>query len=165
MDVILQVQVPQNVTELRSYLGMVTCKFLPNSSTVMAPLYQLLRKEAKWERGPSQQRAFSKMNDLLKSADFLAHFDPRKPLVLEWDSSLDGSGAVLSHDVRNGVLRPIGFRSRVLSVAEKNYSRLEREAPALVFGASQFHQYLPGKSFTLTTDQKPPSEFNDGPSC
>nr|XP_037275833.1 uncharacterized protein LOC119168536 [Rhipicephalus microplus] len=135
IDAILKVQAPRNSAELRSYLGMVTYyhKFLPNASTAMAPLYQLLRKEAKWKWDTAQQQSFSSVKDLLKSADFLAHFDPHKPLVLECDASPDGIGAVLSHDVGGGVLRPIGFRSRLLTGAEKNYSQLEREALALVF--------------------------------
>lgn len=157
IDAILKVQAPRNSAELRSYLGMVTYyhKFLPNASTAMAPLYQLLRKEAKWKWDTAQQQSFSSVKDLLKSADFLAHFDPHKPLVLECDASPDGIGAVLSHDVGGGVLRPIGFRSRLLTGAEKNYSQLEREALALVFGASKFRQYLLGNTFTLMTDHKP----------
>ena len=41
---------PTNITELRSYLGMVNhygC-FLPNLATVMAPMHQLLREDTKW---------------------------------------------------------------------------------------------------------------------
>ena len=40
---------PQNVAELKSYLGLLTYygKFLPNLSTHLAPLYQLLRRNTK----------------------------------------------------------------------------------------------------------------------
>ena len=39
---------PKNVQELKSYLDLLTyySKFLPNMSTVLAPLYQLLRRGA-----------------------------------------------------------------------------------------------------------------------
>ena len=46
---IQDVLTPQNVTELKSYLGLLTYygKFLPNLSTHLAPLYQLLRHNTK----------------------------------------------------------------------------------------------------------------------
>ena len=40
---------PTNVPELKSYLGLLSYyKFLPNGSTVMAPLYKLLQKKQAW---------------------------------------------------------------------------------------------------------------------
>ena len=42
---------PQNVSELKSYLGLLTyySKFLPNMADVLAPLYRLLRKDVNWK--------------------------------------------------------------------------------------------------------------------
>ena len=49
---------PTSVTELNAYLGILAyySKFLPNMSTVLAPLYKLLQKDSqwKWERGHSK---------------------------------------------------------------------------------------------------------------
>ena len=41
---------PQNITQLRSFLGVIDyySKFLPNLSTMLAPLYRLLQKQTKW---------------------------------------------------------------------------------------------------------------------
>ena len=41
---------PMNVSQLRSFLGMVNYyrKFLPNLSTKLAPLHALLQKDVKW---------------------------------------------------------------------------------------------------------------------
>ena len=41
---------PQNVHELKALLGLLSyySKFLPNMSTVLAPLYRLLQKSVKW---------------------------------------------------------------------------------------------------------------------
>jgi len=42
---------PKNVGELKSYLGLLTyyAKFLPNLSTVLAPLYKLLKHQEPWK--------------------------------------------------------------------------------------------------------------------
>ena len=51
VQVVVDVRTPTNVTELRSFLGLLTYygKFLPNLSTVLAPLYKLLRKGVSWQ--------------------------------------------------------------------------------------------------------------------
>ena len=64
-------------------------------------------------------------------------------------------GAVLSHKVEGGVERPIGYMSRSLNAAERNYSTLEKETLAIIFGVKKFHQFLYGHPFTIKTDHKP----------
>ncbi|XP_049271651.1 uncharacterized protein K02A2.6-like [Rhipicephalus sanguineus] len=156
LDAIMQAQSPRNVTELRSFLGMITfyARFLPNMSTTLFPLYQLLEKNARWHWEQPQELAFKVAKQSLKAAKVLVHFDPSKELKLECDASPYGVGAVLFHTIGNAH-RPIGFRSRTLTQAERNYSQLEREALALVFGVTKFRDYLLGREFTLVTDHQP----------
>lgn len=49
VNVIQEAPQPRNVTELRSFLGIINYygKFLPNLSTKSAPLYQLLKRGVK----------------------------------------------------------------------------------------------------------------------
>ena len=56
--------VPTNVTQLRSFVGLVNYygKFLPNLSSILAPLYTLLQKGAQWKRGAQQEKAFFPVN-------------------------------------------------------------------------------------------------------
>ncbi|CAK9296866.1 unnamed protein product [Gordionus sp. m RMFG-2023] len=68
---------------------------------------------------------------------------------------MKGVGAVLSHTEKDGSENPIGFASRTLSMAEKNYSTIEREALGLVFGVKKFYEYSVGQTFTIWTDHKP----------
>ena len=68
-----KVEAIENVTELHSYLGLLNFygKFLRNLSSILAPLHQLLKKDAKWVWKVNQQRAFNKTKGMLQSATVL----------------------------------------------------------------------------------------------
>ena len=154
---IKEAPVPENLTQLKSFLGLVNyyAKFVSNLSSILAPLYLLLQKESPWQWGPEQQSAFDVAKEQLFSDSLLAHYDMNKDLILSCDASSYGVGAVLSHLMENGDERPVAYASRSLSSAEKRYSQLDREALALVFGVTRFRQYLLGRQFKLLTDHKP----------
>ena len=64
-------------------------------------------------------------------------------------------GVVLSHVMEVGTERPMGFASRTLNAAEKNYSQLDKEGAAVMFALKKFHKHLYGRSFEIITDHKP----------
>ena len=51
---------PQDVTQLRAFLGMVqySPKFLPDLATHLAPLHRLLQKDVKWSWGAAEETIF-----------------------------------------------------------------------------------------------------------
>ena len=147
---------PQNVSQLRSFLGLVNYygKFLPQLSSTLAPLYRLLEKK-RWSWGEAQMEAFRKTKTQLTSPCLLAHYDPEKDLILACDASPYGIGAVLTHRLEDGTERPVAFASRTLAPAEKKYAQLEKEGLAIVFGVKKFHDYLLGRKFVIHSDHKP----------
>ena len=122
---------------------------------MLSPLYKLLQKSTKWHWTAEQSKAFSASKDLLTSSRLLVHFDPKLSLTLACNVSAYGLGAVLAHRYPDSSERPIGYASQTLSRAEKNYSQIEKEGLACVFGINKFHSYLLGHSFDLFTDHKP----------
>ena len=148
---------PQNVSELRSFFGIINYynRFLPNLSTILAPLYRLLQKDVKWMWGQEQEEAFSAAKEALQDDSLLVHYDESKPLILACDASQYGLGAVLSHTMEDGTERPVAYASRTLTAAEKRYSQLEKEGLAIIFGTKKFHNYLYGRFFLIESDHKP----------
>jgi len=127
---IQQAPTPKNVTELKSYLGLLTYygKFLPNLSSRLSPLYKLLRKHVPWKWTSKQDKAFQDSKELLTSSQLLVHFNPKLPLLLACDASAYGIGAVLAHLMPDGSEQPIGYASRTLNSAERNYSSWKKRA-------------------------------------
>ena len=73
---IVQAQAPSNKVELKSFLGLMTynCRFLPSLSQVLHPLYQIVKREAKWKWGPAQVQAFATAKELVAKALVVAHY-------------------------------------------------------------------------------------------
>ena len=133
---IVEAPTPTNVSELRSYLGLLNYygKFIPNLSTILAPLNKLQRKGVAFQWGAAQRQAFEKTKVLLQSSRILVHYDPDKEIVLSCDASPYGVGCVLSHIMDDGEERPIAFASRTLSDTETRYATIDKEGLAIVFG-------------------------------
>ena len=128
VDAVRNAPAPRNTRELKSYLGLLSyySKYLPNLSSVLVPLYQLLCKAVKWKWSAQQEEAFKQSKELLTATSLLVHFHPTLPLVLACDASEAGIGAVLAHKFPDDSERPIGYASRSFSKAEKNYSQFRK---------------------------------------
>lgn len=156
-EAILNAPSPSDLNHLRSLLGMISYyrNFIPNMADVLSPMYELLKKDVNFQWGTEQENSFAIIKKILTSDRILTHFDENIPVKLVTDGSLNGVGATLIHVFQNGFERPIGFASRTLSKAEKNYSILDIEATAIIFGIKKFYQYLYGREFTLAVDNQP----------
>ena len=147
---------PANVTELRSLLGSVNYyqRLIPNLSSILAPLYALLRKGAVWRWTASCRPSLNQVKVALTGGRVLMRFDQSLPLKLITDASSVGVGAALVHVLPDGTERPICFASRTLTATEQKYAMVEKEAVAVSFGVRRFIQYLHGKHFHLVTDNR-----------
>ncbi|XP_028169209.1 uncharacterized protein LOC114359144 [Ostrinia furnacalis] len=137
---VLHTPAPSNVSELRSFIGMIMyyAKFVPNVSTLLAPLYNLLKIGVKYVWGEQCQRAFEELKSRLVSSEVLCHYSAELPLVLTADASSVGVGAVLAHATPTGE-RPVAYASRSLTAAERHYAQIDREALAIVFASHISH--------------------------
>ena len=138
LKAVLEAPAPQNVQELRSFLGLINYygHFISNLSTLLSPLNRLLQSNKRWDWSPECVQAFQAAKEQLTSSAY-------------------GLGAVLSHVMPDGQEKPIAFASRTLTPSERNYSQVEKEALSLIFAVKKFHSYIYGRKFTLLTDHKP----------
>ena len=78
---------PTNVSELKSYLGLINYyqKFLPSLSSLLAPLHRLLQKSGRWNWGRKERQAFEESKLFLTSSKLLVHYDDQKEMTLACD--------------------------------------------------------------------------------
>ena len=69
------------------------------------------------------------------------HYNPDLPIKLAVDASNYGLDAVISHITPEGSKCPIAYASRTLTAIESNYSQLDKEPLAIIFGIKKFNQY------------------------
>ena len=149
---------PETKKELRSFIGLASYyrKFIPNFSTIAAPLTDLTknREPNKVVWTGKQEEAFTLLKEHLTCSPILCLPNFEQPFTLRTDASDIGIGAVLLQD-HEGVKRPVAYASRKLLPREQAYSVMERECLALVWGIAKFQIFLDGKEFVLETDHQP----------
>lgn len=157
---------PQNVRQVRSFLGLVGYyqRYIPAFAKNAAPLHGLLRgmatthKTAPIHWTTDCEQAFQQLKEALVSPPILAYADFNLPFRLYTDASLEGLGAVLAQ-VQNGKERVIAYASRSLHPPERNnqnYSSFKLELLALKWAMTdKFKDYLWGMEVEVFTDNNP----------
>lgn len=153
---IVEAPIPKNVSEVRSFAGMVNyySKFIPNLSTLLHPIYNLLKNNTKFQWSKNCDLAFKKIKEIISSDDVLMHFDYKLPIIVTCDASNVGISGVLSQ-IKDGQERTVTCVSRTLSDCEKRtMATVEKEALAIYYTVKRLYQYLCGVKFILRTDCK-----------
>lgn len=154
---------PVDISQLRSFLGSINyySKFLPDLATKLQPLYECLEKRNGFKWTEHCEKTFQSIKEKLTSEQLLVHFDSTKEIILTCDASPYGISAVIAHKDDNNIDRPIQYASRTLNSSERNYSQLDREGLAIIFGVKTFYEYLFGNEFILQTDNAALSRIFD----
>ena len=148
-------EIPQSVTEVRSFLGLASYyrRFIKSFSTIASPLTALTKKGQKFEWSSDCQTAFETLKSRLTEAPILAYpsSNPADKFILDTDASDSGIGGVLSQ-VQDGVERVVAYASNTLSPSERRYCTTYRELLAVVVFMKKFRHYLMGQKFVVRTD-------------
>ncbi|XP_059085528.1 uncharacterized protein K02A2.6-like [Tigriopus californicus] len=151
---------PQNITDLRSFLGLANQlrQFVPDLAHAAQPLRDLLKKDTAFIWLSEHQDAFNALKAILTTpgGSILAHFDPALPSFLLTDASrLKELGYALLQTYPNGQSKLVQCGSRYLTAAETRYAVCEIEALAVQWAVQRCRLYLLGIQFTVITDHKP----------
>eukprot|EP00731_Ephydatia_muelleri_P005310 Em0002g1486a len=146
---------PVDAGDIRQFLGLASYyrRYINRFADLAAPLHQLTHNNAEFQWTEECNNAFESIKKWLTEAPVLAfpRFDRQAgTMVLQTDASGVGLGAVLEQEGH-----VIGYASRTLSRSESNYSVIQRECLAIVWGMKQFRHYLLGRPFQLMTDHAP----------
>ena len=153
MEAISKLPPPINVSEVRSFLGLVGYyrRFVKKFSDKAAPLNALLRKDQTWKWTQECQYAFETLKGEIASRPVSAYPDFSKPFRLYTDASNIGLGAILAQK-QEGKEKIICCASRTLNNAETNYSTTKKECLAIVWGVQVFRPFLVATHFEILTD-------------
>ena len=105
------------------------------------------------------QEAFDALKEALSTAPVLGYPNFSREFILEIDASLNGLGAILSQQGKDGQIHAIAYVSHSLCPSERsmhNYSsaKLELLVPKWVV-TEKFRDYLLGLQFQVYTDSNP----------
>ncbi len=158
---------PKTKKQLRSFLGSLSYyrRFIPrfaDCSSALTPAVSL-KAPLRVVWSDEMDSMFSKLKMLLCQCSVLFIPSPVDEFILYTDASGSGVGGCL-HIVRNGDELPVGFFSRQLRSAEKNYSVSELESLAIVASLKYFEFYLYTKSVVVVTDHQPCLALMEGSS-
>lgn len=152
---ILEIPPPKTTKEVRRIVGMASWyrRFIPNFSTLLAPLTALLKKNAKIIWTDKCEKTFQELKERLSTAPILncPDYDHDYPFYVQTDASDYGLGAVLTQTTDTGE-RVICYLSRSLNKAERNYSATEKECLAVLWAIEKLRPYLEAIPFTVITD-------------
>ena len=102
VEVIIEWKPPRNVTEVRSFLGLVGYykRFVKGFSMIAAPITRLLHKNVKFEWSEKCQVSFDKLKAFLTEAPILTQPTYCKEYVIFSDASLNGLICVLMQEAK-----------------------------------------------------------------
>jgi RNase H-like domain found in reverse transcriptase/Reverse transcriptase (RNA-dependent DNA polymerase) len=148
---------PTTQTKLRSFLDLcnVYRRFVRGFAKIAAPLNLLLRKLETPQPGhlsSEQVTTFDTLRDALLNPPILALPRIEGAFTLDTDASDHQLGCCLLQSQPDVSQRPVGYWSRGLTSAEKNYSITEKECLAIVWAILHLRPYLEQQNFTIRTD-------------
>jgi hypothetical protein len=160
---------PDSHRDIQVFLGFANFyrRFIKSFSGIVRPMTAMLKggKEGKifgpFEPTTEMKEAFRRLQSEFTKAPVLAHFDYEKPIRLETDASGFAIAGIISQPaawptsgkegrrVKDRDWHPIGFWSRTMADAERNYSVGDQEMLAIVEACRHWRHYMEGSKYPV----------------
>ena len=124
------------------------------------PITSLLKQGVKFVFTPSMETIARTLLEELSAPpvlvcpDWDAVGDNFRLLLLYCDASVDGFGATLEQEQKDGSICPIAFISRATLESERHWTPLDLEAGSIVWSIKRLRGYLWGTTFRIFSDHK-----------
>ena len=155
---------PTTVKGIQSFLGLSNYyrRFIKDYSLIAAPIHKLLQGH-KHEKRSSKTvtwtdealQSFKLLKEKLTTDLVLSFPNFQKKFILCTDASDYCIGGVLQQEDDEGRVRPLTYFSRGLNAAERNYSAVEREALAVIYGLTVNRPLILGYKVEIRSDHRP----------
>ena len=102
---VLEWPMPKSVKDVQKFLGLANyyCQFIEGFATVVRPLYNLVKKDKKWERTEKEEKVFKKLKERFTKEPVLVASDIDKKMRMEVDASDYAMGGGLSMECGDGL--------------------------------------------------------------
>jgi hypothetical protein len=144
--------VPKSKKEVQSFVGFANfyCRFIAGFLHHACALFDLTKKDVKFEWTEREQRAFDKIKKAVTSAPVLVLPDCDQPFRIEADGSGFATGTVLSQLLsEDNKWHPVAFLSKSLNEVERNYQIHDTEMLAIIRALEEWRHYLEGAKHSI----------------
>ena len=154
-EAIRNMKAPKSVKECRTFCGMVNflSTFCKNLQQLLIPIYKLTKKHARFVWTDKHQKAFEEIKQLLVKPPVLRMVSGNGFFRLESDTSRTAAGATL-YQWQNNEWVLVGYHSKRLPDAVRNYGVTELELTGLLANIHGFEQKLNNNYFEAIVDHK-----------
>jgi len=151
----------KNLKGTRSFIGVAGYHrmFIPEFSTIAAPITRLFGKDVPFEWTQNCVEAMHKIKKRITASPVLMQSNPSKQFELEVDASQIAIGAILYQrgppttqpdgTEKPGARHPVGFHSQKFSRTEQNYPIYNREFLAIMRGLRNWDYLLKGTTIPV----------------
>ena len=155
---VLEWPTPKCIKDVQKFLGLANyyCRFIEGFATVARPLYDLVKKDKKWEWIEREEKAFKELKKRFTEEPVLVAPNIDKKMRMEMNASDYATGGVLSMECGDGLWRPVAFLSKSLNETERNYEIHDKEMLAIIRELEAWRHLLEGAQykFEVWTDHK-----------
>ena len=134
------------MTEVQSFIGFVNFyqHLVQDLSHFTKPLHQLTKKGEAWRWAKEEQEVFEELKHLIMYTPILVQLDQNAQFRLETNALGYATRVVLSQLCDGGKWRPVGFTSKGLDAAKRNYEIHDNELLSVIHGLEEWRHILEG---------------------
>ncbi|KAK4699351.1 hypothetical protein P7C70_g6909, partial [Phenoliferia sp. Uapishka_3] len=157
MNKISNFPVPQDVSEVRGFLGICTYVriWIKDFANIARPLRELTKKDAEFIWEEKCQQSFEKLKTIVGEEILLTKIKYGKDagrIILSVDSSHIAAGGIIFQEDSEGRRRPARYESLTFTATESRYSQPKLELAGVAKMLKKLQMFLWGQRFILEVD-------------